>query len=63
MREASIKKKGVSSLDTPGPAGGLALLPALFRAALFRRLFRHEFLLGIWQLSFVTGDRGLPQVG
>ena len=41
VREASIKKKGVSSLDTPGPAGGLALLPALFRAALFRRLLRH----------------------
>ena len=40
-REVGIKKLGVSSLDTPGPVGGvLALLPALFLAAL-RSLLRH----------------------
>ena len=35
-------RKGGVTLDTPGPAGGLALLAALFRAALFRSLLRHD---------------------
>ena len=40
-REVVHQKKGVSLLDTPGPVGGrLALLPALFLAAL-RSLLRH----------------------
>ena len=41
-QEVSVTKKGVSPLDTPGPAGRpcLALLSALFLAAL-RSLLRH----------------------
>ena len=63
LRETSIEKKGVSSLDTPGPARRLSASSRPFSRRPSFRPFSPLFLLGMWQLSFVTGTRGSPQVG
>jgi hypothetical protein len=57
-RKVARNKKGVSSSDTPGPAGGSSASSRPFSRRPFSQSSSPLFLLGTWQLSLLPVTEG-----